>query len=91
MSIMGYMEYTVLEVAKLLEKIKGDGGISSDAARQRLRRHGYEPKRYIGVNAMFDLTDADIEFLKQCDKRGPGPRVKTALKPKTAQKKTKKK
>jgi hypothetical protein len=84
------MEYTILEIAKRLEKTKGDGGISSDAARQRLKRHGYVAKRYIGVNAMFDLTDDDIEFLKQCDKRGPGSRAKAVSKPKT-EKKTKKK
>jgi hypothetical protein len=69
------MEYTILEIAKRLEKTKGDGGISSDATRQRLKRHGYQPKRYIGVNAMFELSDDDIEFLKQCDKRGPGPKA----------------
>jgi hypothetical protein len=83
------MEYTILEIAKRLEKTKGDGGISSDATRQRLKRHGYEPKRYIGVNAMFDLTNDDIEFLKQCDKRGPGPKAKTGSKP--VKKPTKKK
>jgi hypothetical protein len=88
MPILEGMEYTVLEIAKRLEKTKGDGGISSDAARQRLKRHGYEPKRYIGVNAMFDLTDSDIEYLKQCDKRGPGSKARTASK---TEKKTKKK
>ena len=85
------MEYTIFEVGKLLEKTKGDGGISSDAARQRLKRHGFKPKRYIGVNAMFELEDKDIEFLKQCDKRGPGPNAKKAAKQKTAKKKTGKK
>jgi hypothetical protein len=84
------MEYTTLEIAKRLEKTKGDGGISSDAARQRLKRHGYMPKRYIGVNAMFDLTDDDIEYLKQCDKRGPGPKAKTVSKPRPETKKKKK-
>jgi hypothetical protein len=84
------MEYTILEIAKRLEKTKGDGGISSDATRQRLKRHGYVPKRYIGVNAMFDLTDDDIEYLKQCDKRGPGPKAKAVSKPKTEKKKKKK-
>jgi hypothetical protein len=81
------MEYTVLEIAKRLEKTKGDGGISSDATRQRLKRHGYVPKRYIGVNAMFDLTDDDIEFLKHCDKRGPAPKAKTTRATKTKTKK----
>jgi hypothetical protein len=83
------MEYTILEIAKRLEKTKGDGGISSDAARQRLKRHGFTPKRYIGVNAMFDLTDDDIEFLKRCDKRGPGPKTKTVSKPKAEKQKKK--
>jgi len=80
------MEYTILEIAKRLEKKRGDGGISSDATRQRLKRHGYAPKRYIGVNAMFELTDDDIEYLKQCDKRGPRPKAETASKAKTESK-----
>jgi hypothetical protein len=70
---MKYTEYTVLELAKCLEKTEGDGGISTDSARHRLQRHGYTAKRYIGVNAIYELSKKDIEFLKQCDKRGRRP------------------
>ena len=72
------MEYTVVEIAKRLEKTKGDGGISSEAARKRLERYGYKSKRYIGVNAIFELSDDDIEFLKQCDKRGSSSKTRSS-------------
>ena len=66
------MEYTVLEIAKRLERTEGDGGVSSEAARKRLDRYGFKPVRYVGVNAIFELSDDDIEFLKQLYKRGHG-------------------
>jgi hypothetical protein len=60
------MESNELTVAEVGNHI----GTTTDAARKRLKRYGFEPARYIGVNAMFKLSAKDLEFLKQCNKRG---------------------
>jgi hypothetical protein len=83
--ILEYMELTVGEIAYRLSTEKKI--VSSDAARKRLERHGYIPVRCIGANNMFELSDDDIEYLKQCDKRGPGPKAKTVPKTKKKAKK----
>jgi hypothetical protein len=73
------MELTVGEIAYRLSTEKKP--VSSDAVRKRLARHGYEPVRFIGANSMFELSDDDIEYLKQLDKRGPGPKAEAASEP----------
>jgi hypothetical protein len=83
--MLEYMELTVGEIAYRLSTERKI--VSSDAARKRLERHGYKPARCIGANNMFELSDDDIEYLKQCDKRGPGPKEKTASKTKKKAKK----
>jgi len=62
------MLLTVLEISQKLSTLKNP--VSTDAARQRLKRAGYEPSRYIGVNAMFELSAADVEILKNRSVRG---------------------
>jgi hypothetical protein len=82
------MEINELTVAEVGNHI----GTTTDAARKRLKRYGFEPARYIGVNAMFKLSAKDLEFLKQCNKRGrPWDKKETSApkeKPKKAAKKS---
>jgi hypothetical protein len=56
------MELTVLEISQKIGTAKNP--ITTDATRRRLKNAGYEPCRRIGVNAMYELSDADIEILK---------------------------
>jgi hypothetical protein len=84
------MELTVLEVSLKISTSKNP--VSTDATRRRLIRAGYTPSRYIGVNAMFDLSDEDIEILKSRSVRGH-PKADSPLKhnPKDKKKKAPKK
>jgi len=86
--IIGDMELHIGEISNRLST--KESIVTSDAARKRLERHGYKPCRYIGANSMFELSDDDIEYLKQCDKRGRPPSdSKQKNKPKNKAKKNK--
>jgi hypothetical protein len=80
------MDTTELTVAEVGNRL----GTTTDAARKRLKRNGFEPVRYIGVNAMFNLSAKDLEFLKQCNKRGRPWDKKDKDTPKDKTKKAKK-
>ena len=85
------VELSIPEIAKLISTPKAD--VTPGAAHKRLQRAGYTPSRYIGVNAMFELSEKDIEILKQRCVRGrpkADSEVKTtpSQKPKRLSKKT---
>lgn len=87
---MEIIEYTVLEIASKISTSKKP--VSTDATRKRLERSGYTPARYIGVNAMFKLSEEDLNKLKNADSRGrpkadPEAKNKQKSKPKKTTKK----
>jgi hypothetical protein len=84
------MELTILEISQKISTSKNP--VSTDATRKRLERAGYKPSRYIGVNTMFELSEEDIEIVKNRSVRGH-PKADSPLKnnPKMKKKKTAKK
>ena len=77
------MELSVPEVGSRI-------GTTPGAAHKRLGRLGYKPSRYIGVNAMYEVSEKDLEILKQHGIRGrpkakpqePAPKKAKASTPK---------
>jgi len=70
---MMFFPYILIDMELSVGEIAVRISTTTDAARKRLSRLGYKPVRYIGVNAMFELTEDDLAVIKEHDKRGRPP------------------
>ena len=61
---------TILEMADML-------GITKDAAKKRLKKHGIKPKEFKGFTAMYDPSV--VETIKNIAKAGRSKKITTPL------------